>query len=307
MLMYIGNGHYCYSNSTTMFLSSIGENVSPQLVEVLTGVGLGAMLENEKTLFFSMRDPDDGINYALNILGFAAEEHQQASYLDDPCTFLKKQMKQNPVILGPLDMGELTYHPNHKNLNGADHYVLGYQMDNENIYVHDPAGIPYVPLALDQFRKAWMAENIPYRKGYYKYWSSPKKVVPLDKNEVYERAINYFQRTYLEIEEADIGLTGREAICYYANQLQNGPITAEIIGHTTFFLFQLGARRANDYAIFFKDRHTNLSTLKTNQAKVLGVCHSMSVNNDWLGLSKELRKLAEIEENFRLELLKIGR
>lgn len=46
MFMYIGNGHYCYSNSTVMFLSSIGENVSPQLVEVLTGVGLGAMIEN---------------------------------------------------------------------------------------------------------------------------------------------------------------------------------------------------------------------------------------------------------------------
>lgn len=47
--MYIGNGHYCYSNSAAMFLSSIGENVSPQLVEILTGVGLGAMIENEKT------------------------------------------------------------------------------------------------------------------------------------------------------------------------------------------------------------------------------------------------------------------
>lgn len=98
--MYIGNGHYCYSNSTAMFLSSIGENVSPQIVEILTGVGLGAMIENEKNLYFSMRDPDDGINYALNILGFTAEEHQQARDLDDPFPLLKQQIKQNPVILG---------------------------------------------------------------------------------------------------------------------------------------------------------------------------------------------------------------
>lgn len=66
--MYIGNGHYCYSNSTAMLLSSIGENVSPQIVEVLSGVGLGAMIEKERTLFLSMRDPDDGINYALTSL-----------------------------------------------------------------------------------------------------------------------------------------------------------------------------------------------------------------------------------------------
>lgn len=304
--MYIGNGHYCYSNSTAMFLSSIGENVSPQLVEILTGVGLGAMIENEKNLYFSMRDPDDGINYALNILGFTAEEHQQASDLDDPFPLLKQQIKQNPVILGPLDMGELTYHPNHKNLNGSDHYVLGYQMDNENIYVQDPAGFPFVPLSLDQFKKAWMAERIPYRKGINKYWSTAKKVVTLDSNEIYERAIDYFKRTYREFEKVDIGLIGREAICFYADQLLNASITADTIGHTTFFLFQLSARRANDYAVYFKGRHSHLSVLKTEQAKVFGMCHSMSVNKDWKGISEKLMKLADLEDNFRLEILKVG-
>lgn len=304
--MYIGNGHYCYSNSTAMFLSSIGENVSPQLVEILTGVGLGAMIENEKTLYFSMRDPDDGINYALSILGFTAEEHQQASDLDDPFPLLKQQIKQNPVILGPLDMGELTYHPNHKNLNGSDHYVLGYQMDNENIYVQDPAGFPFVPLSLDQFKKAWMAERIPYRKGINKYWSTAKKVVTLDNNEIYERAIDYFKRTYREFEKVDIGLIGREAICFYADQLLNASITADTIGHTTFFLFQLSARRANDYAVYFKGRHSHLSVLKTEQAKVFGMCHSMSVNKDWKGISEKLMKLADLEDNFRLEILKVG-
>ncbi|MGG7220216.1 hypothetical protein ACQXR1_07805 [Bacillus sp. ATD] len=306
MLMYIGNGHYCYSNSTAMFLSSIGENVSPQLIEILTGVGLGAMIENEKKLYFSMRDPDDGINYALNILGFTAEEHQQASDLDDPFPLLKQQIKQNPVILGPLDMGELTYHPNHKNLNGSDHYVLGYQMDNENIYVQDPAGFPFVPLSLDQFKKAWMAERIPYRKGINKYWSTAKKVVTLDNNEIYERAIDYFKRTYREFEKVDIGLIGREAICFYADQLLNASITADTIGHTTFFLFQLSARRANDYAVYFKGRHSHLSVLKTEQAKVFGMCHSMSVNKDWKGISEKLMKLADLEDNFRLEILKVG-
>ncbi len=304
--MYIGNGHYCYSNSTAMFLSSIGENVSPQLVEILTGVGLGAMIENEKNLYFSMRDPDDGINYALNILGFTAEEHQQASDLDDPFPLLKQQIKQNPVILGPLDMGELTYHPNHKNLNGSDHYVLGYQMDNENIYVQDPAGFPFVPLSLDQFKKAWMAERIPYRKGINKYWSTAKKVVTLDNNEIYERAIDYFKRTYREFEKVDMGLIGRGAICFYADQLLNASITADTIGHTTFFLFQLSTRRANDYAVYFKGRHPHLSVLKTEQAKVFGMCHSMSVNKDWKGISEKLMKLADLEDNFRLEILKVG-
>lgn len=74
-------------------------------------------------------------------------------------------------------MGELTYLPNHKHLNGADHYVLGYAMDNQSIYLHDPAGFPYVPLTLEQFKKAWKADDIPYCKGHFKYWSSPKRPI----------------------------------------------------------------------------------------------------------------------------------
>lgn len=133
-----------------------------------------------------------------------------------------------------------------------------------------------------------------------------KKVVTLDNNEIYERAIDYFKRTYREFEKADIGLIGREAICFYADQLLNAPITADTIGHTTFFLFQLSARRANDYAVYFKDRHSRLSELKIEQARVLGMCHSMSVNKDWKGISEKLMRLADLEEEFRLGLLKVG-
>ncbi len=48
-----------------------------------------------------------------------------------------------------------------------------------------------------------------------------KKVVTLDNNEIYERAIDYFKRTYRKFEKVDIGLIGREAICFYADQLLN--------------------------------------------------------------------------------------
>lgn len=41
-------------------------------------------------------------------------------------------------------------------------------MDNQSIYLHDPAGFPYVPLTLEQFKKAWKADDIPYCKGHFK-------------------------------------------------------------------------------------------------------------------------------------------
>ena len=67
---------YCYANSTAMLLSSIGEVVSPRLVEALSGVGLGAFISPDGLPFFSGLGglPDEGISRALRILGFASEE-----------------------------------------------------------------------------------------------------------------------------------------------------------------------------------------------------------------------------------------
>ena len=44
---------YCYANSTAMLLASAGETVSPRLIEVLSGVGLGAFQNRDGLPFFS--------------------------------------------------------------------------------------------------------------------------------------------------------------------------------------------------------------------------------------------------------------
>ncbi len=46
MISYKGNVSYCYSNSTSMLLSTIDEDVNPSLIEVLTGFSLGASIED---------------------------------------------------------------------------------------------------------------------------------------------------------------------------------------------------------------------------------------------------------------------
>ena len=52
MLTYIGNGPYCYANSASMLLESAGEYVEPRLIEILSGVGLGACwIAESQTLF----------------------------------------------------------------------------------------------------------------------------------------------------------------------------------------------------------------------------------------------------------------
>jgi hypothetical protein len=70
MFNYIGNGAYCYANSASMLLDTVGEKISAESIEVLSGVGLGALwFKEDNMVFFSNGVPHIGVSKALNILG----------------------------------------------------------------------------------------------------------------------------------------------------------------------------------------------------------------------------------------------
>ena len=75
---------YCYANATAMLLGAHGEDVAPQCIEVLSGVGLGAFIAEDGLPFFSglAGAPDAGITRALAVLGFAIAE--RAAEASDP-------------------------------------------------------------------------------------------------------------------------------------------------------------------------------------------------------------------------------
>ncbi|MHC5879180.1 DNA repair protein RadC, partial [Streptococcus pyogenes] len=72
--------------------------------------------------------------------------------------------------MGPLDMGYLTYNPNHVNLQGVDHFVSIYDFKVEEVYLHDPAGYPCVHMDFKEFLQAWRADAIDYKRGSYSMW-----------------------------------------------------------------------------------------------------------------------------------------
>src|SRR5947207_6249938 len=105
MVPYVGNSHYCYANTTAMLLGSIGEAVSPSLIEPLTGVGLGATwLPDEGIAFFGVVLPDVGVSRALDLLGFDVEERSGADGDPMPLDDLRRGLADGPVALGPPDM-----------------------------------------------------------------------------------------------------------------------------------------------------------------------------------------------------------
>lgn len=274
MIGYIGNGAYCYANSAAMLLRSAGEDVAPSRIEVLTGVGLGASLEGE-LLFFNLPAAalDTGLSRAFRILGWDVKEKFCPEDGEPPLDELREELQTGPAVLGPLDMGELAYIPHHRNLAGADHYVLALSLEKDHLHLHDPAGYPSVFLSLDRLAVAWRADRIPYRRGAFRRWIRPIRVAEPSEEEVQEAAFCYFRNLYRESRElaARTGKpVGAEAIRSAADQVEAVGMTERQKGHFVYFALPLGAKRSLDFTDFFNAVNPELTRLKREQARLFG-------------------------------------
>ena len=127
MQMYFGDVSLCYTYSLAMALHSYGYDVRPELLEAIMVMGNGATIvkEDEKhpLVFFDNGMPDSSISHSLDILGFTYDEYYIKDSNDVDLLsireILSKFLLSGPVVLGPLDMGYLTYNPNHIHLYGV--------------------------------------------------------------------------------------------------------------------------------------------------------------------------------------------
>jgi len=283
-----------------MLLGSIGENISPNLIEPLTGVGLGAMFhENSGLPFFSGPKglPDLGISKALEILGFEFEEKFKEKESDFPVEELKNDLKESPVVIGPLDMSFLIYNPKRPKAPGVDHYVLVYEIRDERVYLNDPAGYAKVSLSFENLKSAWKAEKIGYRRGFYRSWTKPKRLSKPTNKEVYQQAIDWFKTKYDGSDENE------KAILHLGSLVKQKSLSPDQIGHLSGFALPLGVKRALDYAIFFDNKNDLIKQLKLDQAKEFGSAQTSLMNENWNGLSESLEKIAEIEKKLEKAFL----
>lgn len=309
-MSYVGIAKYCYADATAMLLASINEHISPSLIEVLTGVGLGACLESDGLLFFSGLTgiPDIGISKAMEILGFSFEEKSSEHADIDPFPTLEHDLRNSNAILGPLDMSYLVYIPGHQYMRGSavDHFVLAFGIDRDKLYLHDPAGYPHVSITRPEMLLAWQAANITYRREYYRYWVSPRRTVSPSEEEVYHQALRFFKSIYEESSaksvKEDIAIGG-DVILMVADRIEAEALSQEEIGHLARFALPLGAKRALDFALFFSSYQKTLADLKYNQSRVFGEAHSCLLRRDWKDTAHQFRQLADLEDKIQGEIL----
>ena len=309
LIPFRGNGPYCFSNSASMLLSTVGEQVSPQEMEAYTGVGLGAFwLPKEKLLFFSSiaNPPDLGITRALHLLGFGFEEKMTSDPGKPPFEQLRSDLATSAAVLGPLDMGYLTHNPLHKRMMGADHFVLAYRFEKDGVLIHDPEGFPSVVLPFRQLEFAWRADSIPYHRGYYRYWAHPRRIHHPSPDELYESTLRSFREVYSEAESlaAKQNWTiDANAITTLSKHVKQGKVSPAERGFMVFFSLKLGARRALDFASFFGSKNLGLARLKEKQAELFGAAQTFAVQKKWAKVADLLEQLAQVETEFRDALI----
>lgn len=302
---YIGNGPYCYANSASMFLSWLGEDIPPSIIEVIAGVGLSATVANKEQILWlnnQVLEPDLGIKSALEVLGFECTEDAFEHKDEDPFAKLKELLYKQPVILGPLDMGYLVYNPRHQYMHGADHWIIAYKIEGDTIFVHDPAGFPHVFINKEDLKKSWKAEKIFYRQGYYRYITGVKRIASPTPDEIYEKALERMRTIYLKGEERTSSKAfymGEKAIQTTVQRIREGKSSQDEHDMLIYFTLPLGARRALDFAKFFDQKDPELAKLKRQQAGLLGTAHTLAVTKRYDELADVLDRLAETEKGFR--------
>jgi len=295
---------YCYASAAAMFLSSTGHEISPRVIEVVSGVGIGGTFITEEGLaYFGNYATFKGVTKAMEILGFAVETAAQDDPTPVPFDRLEKLLESSPVLVGPLDMRYLEYNPDRMS---DEHYIVVDRIEGDRVFVHDPCGFPHVFIGRASFARAWRADVLDRKTAFYRHWANPLRLTSPPDGELYDRAMVFFKEVYRQAEErARNGqLIGKEAMVLLATLTAAGKLNRMQRGHLTHFVVPLGAKRALDYACFFQPHHATLHRLTTEQAKIFGTLQGYLVKEEWEGAGAEFAKLAELEGSIKDAVLR---
>ena len=299
MQMYFGDVSLCYSYSLAMALDAYGYDFKADFLEAIMVMGNGASIVKEDDqhplVFFDNGMPDLSISHSLKILGFDYEDF----YLKDEAEVDSEEIKRKletflsngPVVLGPLDMGHLTYNPNHTMLYGVDHFVTVYTVDGQYLYLHDPAGFACMKVAFSDILEAWKAEAIDYKRGAYSMWGNFKKVKSPSQTEIYQETARIMKNRYLNGQSGVLE-------CYAKAVDENGLNTEQKQLHQ-YFSFKLAAVRNLYLSQFLKDHDPEGARLKEKLASLFGQAHLSCLKEDYQELAHLLYQIAEVDNRFR--------
>lgn len=312
LIAYSGNSDYCYPNSLRMSLQAAGMDARelPEVgfLECLTTLPFGKMfldLEDGPITFFSSSevDPDEGLTLALKALGWSCQE-QRGQAPDEALDSLRAAVQQAPALVGPIDLGYLSYNPFHNDLAGGDHFVVALAMQDETIVLHDPWKFPCVSLPIADFMQAWRAERVGYLQAPYTFRTNFRKTEQISRQETIARTLAVVQAHLKAENTGPVLYSNAHALHMLAAALRTPEPPASLTETLATFVFPLGARRAIDAAAFLREaglleaaRDMEQQALLCGQAQYPAVCKQYGE------VARLADQLADVEQRLTESLL----
>lgn len=133
-----------------------------------TPFGVRAQAEDIHRLLIPYLDPDLGLDRACAVLGLQVEiAWHDVSAGARALAQLDSWLRIGPVLLGPLDLGALSYHETAVTLQGCDHYLVALGRTEDTLIVRDPEGFVHTVLDERSLLTAWAAGRVPEGRGAF--------------------------------------------------------------------------------------------------------------------------------------------
>jgi len=306
MVPFTGNAFYCYANSLHMTLQGSGADArllpDPGFLECLTTMPFGntyLRLDDGPLVFFSGPNvnPDSGLNLALQSLGWSANEHYGGAD-GDALRLLSEATKMGPALVGPVDLGYLSYNPNHTNLAGIDHYVVVLAVQDQWVVLHDPAGFPYAVIPAADFLLAWQADAVPYKRGPYTLRWAFRAKAEVSRQQMISSTLAALESALTANPSGPVVYGGEKALLLLAQDLR-GKIHPRLAGHLLWFALPLAARRATDAARFLAEAGKHQArAIQEHKARLFGEANYHAAQAQWDRVADVVERLASLERGF---------
>jgi hypothetical protein len=285
-------------------MSLLGDGAPPASVpstgflQCLTTLPFGYTYVKDAELFvFSDPNPDLGLTRAIETLGWTCTLECGGDE-GEALARLRVAVQQGPVLIGPLNMGYLTYNPNHPYLLGADHYVMVLSMDENQVQVHDPKGFPSAALPVEYLLKAWRAEgmDLAYTDEPFTMRTAFRPEEPSSRGQMIERTMPFI-RINLQQELWQPGpFGGVPALRMLVQTLQTG-VPERLATHLFYWALPLGLRHKVDAQTFLREgNQSEAADLIAEQARLLGRAQYAGVQHSWPEVSPLIEQVAMLEE-----------
>ncbi len=300
MVPYVGSGEYCYANSLSMSLLGSRANPdtlpSPGFLECLTTMPFGnTYLNGAKLFFFDGLDPHRGLTRAIETLGWTCRLEQGGDE-HRAMELLRAAVQDGPVLLGPLDLGYLTYHPNHRFLGGSDHFVVVLAVEADHVMVHAPKGFPYATLPLDQLLKAWRAERIAYLDEPFTMRADFHRLKDIGRQEMIARTLPLL-RENIQRDPGGPEVYGSVRALRLLAETLRADAPDHLASHLLFFALPLAVRRKLDAQAFLaEEKQPEAADLLGQQARLLGQAQYPGVQHAWSSVATLIEQVTTLEE-----------